>query len=313
MRHIGFVFALFGCGDSSTGPEPPGPDAPVELTTEHVVSVMDPGAIAVDATHVYFTHGSGSISRVAKAGGVIEPLVTDMRGPTSLDASTDRLCWVNTGTHAADFRDGSVRCIAKTGGVDQQLSTSYFPAGLAIDGTTIYWVEIDGQLVRQVATDGTSGATVDSSPTHKTSIAIDGSRLAWTATGAEDVVVMERATGNKSIVSAQEFSADAVTFDGNDIFWVTRHNDFETGAIRVSRDGGAPTDLVGGEYGPVGLVLSKARLLWTSKQRLRAIATSGGAAQTIVSNRGTIIGVAGDDEYLYWAESENGAIVRMRH
>ena len=268
MRHVWVVLALFGCGDASTGPEPPGPDAPdVEIVTEHVASVMDPGAIALDATHVYFTHGRGSISRVPKAGGAIEPLVTNMRGPASLDASTDRLCWVNTGTHSADFRDGSVRCIAKTGGVDQELSMSYFPSALAIEGATIYWVEIDGQLVRKVATDGTSSATVDSSPTSKTSIAIDGSRIAWTASGPEDVVVMDRASGAKSIVSAQEYSADGVMFVGPDIFWVTRHNDFETGAIRVSRAGGAPADLVADEDYPQGLVLVDDMVLWTSAKR----------------------------------------------
>lgn len=93
-----------------------------------------------------------------------------------------------------------------------------------------------------------------------------------------------------------------ITFVGDDLFWVTRHNDFETGA---------PADLVAGERSPSGLVLDGTTLLWTSEEGVRSVATIGGGAQTIVSNRGMISGIASDGEYLYWAESDRGAIVRM--
>src|SRR5262245_30892449 len=89
-------------------------------TTEDVITgLTEPTAIAVDATHVYFAHRGGDIARIAKTGSsTLEPISSGQNGPSSLDVTTDRVCWVDTGDHAADFTNGSVRCAPKTGGAD---------------------------------------------------------------------------------------------------------------------------------------------------------------------------------------------------
>lgn len=311
------VLVLAGCGSSpgtSPSPDAASPDGPPSAAVEDVATgLTEPSTITLDAARVYVVHGASQISQVAKTGGAIIPLATGQRGPSSLDATTDRLYWVNTGTHALDFQDGSVRWSAKTGGGDNELATSFFPAALAVDGVTVYWVEIDGQRVRQIGATGTGAMTLDDSPTHKTSIAVTPTRIVWTASSdMADVVSMNRATGDRTTLSTAEYAPGSAVVIGDDVYWVVRHALSDSGSIRVSRNGAAPVDVVSDEYYPVGLVTDGSSLYWTSDGRIRTVALAGGTAHSFVTDRGAIGGLAIDAEHLYWSEPDRDAIVRAR-
>jgi hypothetical protein len=312
MRGAWILLAM-GCGSPTAAP----PDASgSDVEGEDVVTGLEaPFGLALDATHVYFAHGRGDVARVARSGGAVEPIASGQRGPASLDASTERLCWVNTGTHAADFRDGSVRCAPKAGGGDAELSASYFPSSLAIDGETVFWVEIDGEAVRSIGLDGGGGETLDTSPTSKLAITATASHLAWTASGAlADVVVMARETGAKTTISTEEYAPGALVLDGEVVYWVVQRSSAEGGggAIRVGRTGEAPADLAPDELHPRNLVRIGDALYWASHQHVRSIPLAGGVARTVVSGQTTIAGLVTDGVELYWSEPDRGAIVRAR-
>lgn len=303
MRSAWLVVAV-GCGSSSS--TPPEIDAPaISAHVEDVASGLDyPTSIAVDGTHVYVVTGGDTVSRVVKSGGSIEPVVTAQLGPTSLDVTTDRLCWINSGTHGADFRNGSVRCAAKTGGAETKLSDGFLPSSLAIQGGTVYWTEIDGEVVRKIGLDGTGLQTIDSSPTSKVSIAVAANRIAWTASGpGPDVVLVEN--GTPTTLTSDEYAPDTIRIAGDDIYWLTQHALSDNGAVRVWR-AGSVQDIVADEYAPRGLVVEDGVAYWTSKGRIR---TQTG---TLVDGRDTIAGFASDGEYLYWTEPDRGAIFRVR-
>lgn len=308
MRRAWIVIAV-GCGSPATS-EPPAVDATAVALEDVATGLVDPTGLAVDASAVYVAHAGGELARVAKAGGAVTPLAPVQRGPASLDASTDRLCWVSAGTHAQDFLDGSVRCVPKLGGAVVELAASYFPSGLAIDGETLYWVEIDGQRVRAVGLDGTGARTLDATSTSKAAIAVAPARLAWTASGeGADVVVMDRETGATTPVTSSEYAPGTIRFAGDDVVWVTRHALSDAGAIRRWRDG-TTSDVVSDEPWPAELVVQGGALYWTSGGRIRGLVE--GEVRTVVADRGTIRGLAGDGEYLYWCEPDRGAIVRVR-
>lgn len=111
-------------------------------TIETIVSGINIGAIAVDATHVYFTTAHNVLRR-EKVGGPIETIATgdDGESANALVLDHDRVYWTTTG----GFRDSdktSVRSRAKAGGpveiLASQLETT-FPLGLTVDHDYVYW------------------------------------------------------------------------------------------------------------------------------------------------------------------------------
>lgn len=317
------VAVVAACGSSPAAPDAPviepdaRPDAaPVpQLVVEPLASGLEmPGALALDATAVYFVHGATAIARVAKAGGAVEPVIADQLAPAALDVSSDNVVWVNTGTHAMDFLDGSVRWLPKAGGVpDVALSPAALPVAVAVDlgGTTVFWAEADGQRVRQIQIDGTGELTIDDAATHKTSLAITPSRLAWTASGdGDDVVAVDRPSRLPRTLSTVEYAPGSVVIDGDDTFWIERKPGFERGAIRVARGGGLAVDLVADEAAPVALVRDDRYLYWAAGGNLRRIARAGGTPVTISEGRGAIDAIAVDATHLYWTEREHGTVVR---
>lgn len=309
MRHTWLLIAI-GCG-SSTRPDADVDAPPAARVGEDILVGVEAGALAVDATHVYFVQTGGLIGRVPKAGGAMTSIASGQHSASSLDVSSDQVCWVDGGTHVADFRDGSIHCATKTGGNDRTIVGAYMPSALAVDGTTIYWVEIDGESVRKIDTDGTNAATLDTSPTSKLGIALTPTTLVWIASGAEaDVVAMNRTTGAKMPLSTAEYAPRALALDGDDVYWLVQHSLSDFGALRVSKAGAAPVDLVADEYYPYGLVKANGALYWTSEDRLRTIRLEGGSPSTL-GEQGKIGALATDGEYLYWSEPDRMAIVRL--
>jgi len=334
MRYV--CLLAIGCGaapDATLDAPPPdrvdagtiapprdcGPVTPNESTAgviETVLADIDgPTGFTLDATHLYFVHGRGNIARIARTGGPIEPIASEQRSPGALDATTDRLCWANGGTHSADFVDGSIRCASKTGGNEVELSTAYMPGAMVIEGGTAFWVEIDGHAVRSIDLDGGNPRTLDTSYTHKTNLAVTPTKLAWAASGSEaDVVAMDRGTSTVTPLTSSEYSPTGLVIDADDVFWAVQHDlSSRAGSLRVSRAGAAPTDLVASECAPSGLVRAGGSLYWTSWDRIRTTSTSGGTPVTLAVNQGlTIGGLVVDGDFLYWSELYRGTIVRMR-
>jgi hypothetical protein len=315
-----WLILLVGC-QTSSAPTVTAPDGAVDAVSptlgaaEDVLTGLDdPNGVAVDATHFYLSYGRGSLARVAKTDGTtLEPIASGQRGPSGIDVTTDRVCWLNLGTHAADFLDGSIQCAPKAGGPPQLLSSAYMPSGIAIADDTLYWVEIDGQRLRAIGVDGQDPRTLDSSPTSKTSIAISGTTLAWTASGTgADVVVMELPAGDPRVLSTVEYSPGPLVLLGDHVYWVSQQNIEGDGAVRVSRDGGAPMDLVPGERHPRSLVHVAGTLYWTSGTRVRAASIGGGLAITLAEARESPSTLVTDGTYLYWTELYRGALVRLR-
>lgn len=324
MRHgwfAGVLGLVIACGGGSSTPPDSGPpaDAPgVDAVTRPTVDVLTgldtPGGLAVDATHLFFTLAGGQVARAPLGGGAVDVLATSQRSPGCLTLIADDLYWVNTGTHAADFLDGSIRRSARSGGGDVELVTSYFPTDLAIDAgtSTLYWSEGDGERIRAIKLDGTAQQTVDASNYFKTSIALTPTTLVWSQSGpGPDVVAMDRVSGTQTTLSSDEYAADSVVAIGDDVFWSSHYSLDGDGAIRVSRAGAPAVELIADEHYVLGLTTDGTTLYWsTSDGRIRRASPAGGSPETFIEERGQLGGVAFDATFIYWTEPERGAIVR---
>jgi hypothetical protein len=311
------ALVLAGCGSSSggapDGADPPPADAavdgPVAPDGEDVwTGLASPLALAVDDTHLYVSLGGDTIVRRALGGGALETLATGRRYAGGLDVSTDRLYWIDHGTHAVDFLDGSVNAVAKTGGTTQQLAPAYMPTALVLEGHAVYWAEGDGERVQRVGIDGTGQVVVDQSPGFRTGLAIAPTSIYWaTSTG---VAAMDRATEEVAPIATGEYGVWSIEEIDGDLFWTAGLVGSEVGTVRVSRSGGAPVDLVADEYGLTGVVADGGYLYWTSGDEIRRIAAAGGTVETFAAGVPGATALAFDDTHVYWTDMDRGAVVR---
>ena len=103
-------------------------------------------AITVDDQWVYFsTWVASEVLRGKKDGsGATQSIAAGQAGTFDMVISGNYLYWVNQGTYAGNYADGSVlraRIDGATPGVPEPLASQQDrPQGVAVDGQAVYWV-----------------------------------------------------------------------------------------------------------------------------------------------------------------------------
>ena len=139
------------------------------LVSEGILSMET--AIAVDASYVYFTDDLNNIKKVPINGGTVTTVGTG--NPSELILYANNLYWV-------EF-SGTVKKMPNTGGTATTLASgSNSPAGIATDGTNIYWLEFTNPgTVRKVPISGGTVTTI-ATQANTIGIAVDNESVYWT-------------------------------------------------------------------------------------------------------------------------------------
>jgi hypothetical protein len=125
------------------------PDAGAPTT---LVSNQSPNAITADATNVYWTNLPSSNQDGGAAGPAVMKVVATGGNPVTLVA----------------------------------LASGTLPTAIAVDATTVYWIEALGS-VRKVAIAGGPPVTLAGAPENPGGIAVDATSVYWTDTATGDV------------------------------------------------------------------------------------------------------------------------------
>ncbi len=143
--------------------------------TTLVWPLADPGYVAVDGSSAYFSVGinasTGSIQRVPLGGGSPSPVALGQGWPRAIVVDATNAYWVNSA--------GSVRFVAKTGGVPTTFTTGQNPSRLAIDAASIYWANFDGEIVTAPIAGGAT-TVLGRVPGGGRAVAVDGADVYWT-------------------------------------------------------------------------------------------------------------------------------------
>lgn len=177
-------------------------------------------AIAVDATHVYFTQtgtpaGSSFVKRVAKGGGTVNTLASNQNSPSHILVS-DKVYF-----GGAIF----VRSMAKTGGATTTL-TPFRPSRFAENNSQLFlsYFNFSGGStydIRRVNKAGGGEGLIFAEDKTITSLAATGSEVFWTkvsTSGIRKKSVSAPAGGAPTVMFGTEPALD-VQVEGTDLLW----------------------------------------------------------------------------------------------
>jgi hypothetical protein len=151
--------------------------APIMLAS--TPSVAD---IALDATYVYWltwindpTAGAnGAIHRIPTTGGAPSLVVPSVSSVATMAVSGSSLFWLD------QFGNEVNKVAAQTGGATVTLaSNQQRPYGLALDGTNVYWTNIEGGTVMKLSQAGGTPVMMASGQGDSYEIVASGPNLYW--------------------------------------------------------------------------------------------------------------------------------------
>ncbi len=125
---------------------------PQKLAQGEAGNPVHPVRLAADDEAVYWTDSGpseleGAIVKVPVGQGAASLLAQGLHAPRGIGVWGGFAYWVEKGTAAGNFRDGTLRKVSTRGGAPVTLSSGLVaPDRLAVSGDRVVWTELDGSV-----------------------------------------------------------------------------------------------------------------------------------------------------------------------
>ena len=217
--------------------------------------------IAVDTTHIYWTDfGNGTVMSLPLGGGALTTIASDQGVPTGIALDGAFVYWASGAVYRAPLAGGTTSPLTTTSTVNAW--------DIAVYGDDVYWTDVSTVMKADVLTgDLTTLATDQQSPV---SIAVDGTSVYWVNRGtgsvSPDGTVMKvaRTGGSPFVIAAGQANSSSIALDDTNVYWTTT----EDGKImKAPLDGGPATTLASGRNLPDTIAVDFASVYWTEAGR----------------------------------------------
>lgn len=276
---------------------------------------VDGDRIAVRDGAVYFVRCEpGTIVRATAPGGELQEL-----GPSEVLAGKG-IAADRTDLFLIDWDTAKGRLLRASiadGNVTSLASDLREPSFLALDDSTVYWIDRgDGRsrgkilgTVYKVAKQGGTRIALASDQENATSLVIDEKNLYWQA--SNEVVRLPKAGGSRTVVFSPPsvFNAEsleggilhipwALAVDEAYLYWIVATTD---GLLaRMPKEGREVTILAKGQGAPQSLAVDDESVYWTTSNAIWAVPKSGGSPRVVARGLSHPAFVTLDAVAIYW-------------
>lgn len=284
---------------------------------------MDPVAIAIDDTHVYWAntwHNEGEdfcrVASVSKSGGPITVLARPFRaGGIAVAGDSVYFTSYDAGTDASP----SLIRVPKRGGKAVKLSSGLLPEHIAVSGQFVYGTAEApnvGYVPAQVPlAGGTLRPLVQTPPTQlgeamRHAVAVDEDAVYWgTASdfaAPSTIVKVPLKGGSSQTWASVETTAYGIALDPTNVYWVTSNE-----VLKIPRASGLPERLAvnHGRGGFQGIAVEGKYVYWTDHGNggsVSKVSVDGGPVTILADGLQHPAGIAVDDTSVYWANANQG-------
>jgi hypothetical protein len=220
---------------------------------------------------------------------------------------TAAACSSSSGSSSASGGDSVDPSCAGNGSPLVLATDSSQVIGLAVDTTSVYWLDAEGNVMKVPKCGGTATKVANAGNAQGDSLGAfttDATRAYW-VTGANDVLAAPL-SGGAPVTLASNMDTLGLTVKGPDLYAVTH-----SFVVSLSLQGGAPSKVAeSSTYAPGPPAADDANVYWVGEGIFTAPRT-GGTATTLAAT-GDATGLAIDEANVYWCASsdQNAPIMR---
>jgi hypothetical protein len=290
-----------GCGVLETAaPDDDSPAGEVEWASPVAVadSLDAPVGLAQRHTELIWGASNGRVEKIGKDGSGRSALADAPGHVVDLAVADFDLYWL-------DGEGGRIWTAPIDAGEPRLLSiTATPPLALAVDATTLYWLE-QGRIMA-MSRYGTTPTSLALLPYDAADLAIDEANLYWSSPGSGTIDTMPIYGGMPMPVATGQTEPGSLAVDEQQLYWAT---DSAVMALDLTEPDAEPFVVVGGIGRPAWLYLAGGYVYWSSQVdgTVARAPKLGGAAQVVASGQEEPGAVVVDSQAVFWVRAGAGA------
>jgi hypothetical protein len=185
--------------------------------------VDSPFAIAVEGTNVFWTSYNGGtlLSAPLPAGGTPTTIASGQGHPMlSIAVDENNVYWTSAEDPSGNQGNGSVMSAPLGGGALTTLASGQnTPDGIAVDSTSVYWIDSGTGVLQSCPVGGGPAVTLATGQNFAYNIAVDSNYVYWATYYGGSVLKVPLAGGTLTTIAVGQADPYDIAVDATSVYW----------------------------------------------------------------------------------------------